>query len=471
MPPSDPSLARRIARAALAADLALMPPEVAAKARLCLLDFLSCAFEAGPLPWSGQAVAIARPLADGATIIGRPGRFAHPDAAFANAALGHGLVREDMHAGSIAHLGVVVWPTLLALAERTQVGGAELLAAAVVGYEAGARIGRALMSAELARLFRPTGLVGPLGAALAGSRLIGLDEDGAVHALALAANTVGGLNQWPHTGASEMYFHPAFAARNAFAAIELAAQGATASEAILEGEAGLFAAFKRARPAAPIELFADGRAEILAVFNKPVPACNFAQTPCQAALRVAAPLRHDRGAGLRAVPSIAVRVPEASKRYPGCDFAGPFASPLQAKMSIQFNVAAALARNGITEDNYRWPDDPAIARLVAIMTLASDPALSAAFPGAQGAEVEVRLADGTRIVERLPDVVAASEPEVRARFRAAAGAVLGDARAAAIERFIDDIAAERDAGALAALCAPSPDTLSARGLEAPEMAS
>jgi len=30
--------------------------------------------------------------------------------------LGHGLVREDMHAGSISHHGVVVWPTLLPLA-------------------------------------------------------------------------------------------------------------------------------------------------------------------------------------------------------------------------------------------------------------------------------------------------------------------------------------------------------------------
>jgi 2-methylcitrate dehydratase PrpD len=452
-PAADLPLARRLARAALAADVALMPAEVAAKARLCLLDFLSCALEAGPLPWSRQAVAIARPLADGAAIIGRPGRFAHPDAAFANAALGHGLVREDMHAGSIAHLGVVVWPTLLALAERTRVAGPELLAAAVVGYEAGARIGRALIGAELARLFRPTGLVGPLGAALAGSRLIGLDEDRAVHALALAANTVGGLNQWPHTGASEMYFHPAFAARNAFTAVELAEQGAIASETILEGEAGLFAAFRRA-PAPPIELFADGRAEIVAVFNKPVPACNFAQTPCQAALRVAARLRHDLGA----VQCIVVRVPEASKRYPGCDFPGPFATPLQAKMSIQFRVAAALARNAITEDNYRRPDDPAIARLIATMTLESDPALSATFPGAQGAEVEVRLADGTRVVERLPDVVAASEPEVRARFRAAAIAVLGEARAAAIERFIDDLAAKRDAGALAALCTSAAET-------------
>ena len=44
--------------------------------------------------------------------------------------------------------------------------------AAVVGYEAGGRIGRALIDAELARLFRPTGLVGPIAAALAAAALL-----------------------------------------------------------------------------------------------------------------------------------------------------------------------------------------------------------------------------------------------------------------------------------------------------------
>ena len=73
-----------------------------------------------------------------------------------------------MHAASICHHGVVIWPTLLALSERTPLSGATLPAAAIVGYEAGAQIGSALFTADLARLYRPTGLVAPLGAALAG---------------------------------------------------------------------------------------------------------------------------------------------------------------------------------------------------------------------------------------------------------------------------------------------------------------
>ncbi|MCD9105882.1 hypothetical protein [Bradyrhizobium japonicum] len=44
------SLARQMARSGLALDLGDFGPEVIAKAKLCLLDFLSCAFEAGHHP-------------------------------------------------------------------------------------------------------------------------------------------------------------------------------------------------------------------------------------------------------------------------------------------------------------------------------------------------------------------------------------------------------------------------------------
>jgi 2-methylcitrate dehydratase PrpD len=299
-PAATGSITRRLVATALAADPLALPAAVA-KAKTCLIDFLSCAFEARELPWSRQALALARPLPDGARVVASDVVCAPADAAFAGAVLGHGLVREDMHAGSIAHLGVVIWPTLLALAQRAAYSGSTLLGAAIVGYEVGARIGRELMTPELARLYRPTGLVGPLAAALAGSRLLELPAAAATSALALAANTSSGLNQWPHTGGSEMYFHPGYAARNALSAVELAELGAVASANILEGEAGLFAAFARRPLTTDIALFPNGEAEILAVFNKPVPACNFAQTPCQAALQAASAITTGDSSRIRAI--------------------------------------------------------------------------------------------------------------------------------------------------------------------------
>jgi 2-methylcitrate dehydratase PrpD len=449
--PSEISLARQLARASLAVDLSSFDVDVIAKAKICLLDFLSCAFEARHHPWSRQAIGIARGIENGATIIGTSRLSTPGDAAFANATLGHGLVREDMHAASICHHGVVIWPTLLALSERTPLAGATLLAAAIIGYEAGAQIGRALFTADLARLYRPTGLVAPLGAALAGTYALGLGEDAATSAVSIAANTSSGLNEWPHAGGSEMYFHPAFAARNAIAAIELAEADADASETILEGEAGLFAAYRREPAPAAIRLFAGEQPEIMAVYNKPAPACNFAQTAAQAALRAARELPKSGD-----IESILICVPEAAARYPGCNSKGPYRNALQAKMSIPFSVAAVLARGAIAEDNYAQIGDPRILRLVDRTDLECDSGFTAAFPAQQGAEVVVGLRNGKTIRQRLDNVIAATPQEIRARFRQAAADVIGDKRARHLEELVDNCEFLPDGRVIAAQCRLEP---------------
>ncbi len=182
-------------------------------------------------------------------------------------------------------------------------------------------------------------------------------------ALALAANMAGGYNEWAGTGGSEMFFHNGLAARSAVTAVQLAAQGAYASRTALDGDAGMLAAFRRPRPPTVPELFAD-RPEILAVFFKPVPACNFAQTPAQAALALAQ--RHR----LRAadIDSVVVRVTKAAALYPGCDASGPFEQILQAKMSIHYNVAAALAHGNFAERNYVPQQNPEVQALAKRVT-------------------------------------------------------------------------------------------------------
>lgn len=450
MTAADATLSQRMARMVAGSDVSAIGPAPVAKAKICLLDFLSCAFESVDLPWGRQAQAVTPP-ADGAHVIGARGTRTPGDAAFVNAVLGHGLVREDMHAASISHHGVVVWPVLLALAERGRTDGMRFLEAAITGYEVGCRIGRALVDAELARLFRPTGLVGPIGAAAAGARLLDLDEERTAHALALGANCAAGLNQWPHSGGSDMYFHPGFAARSAVTAVELARHGAYGSPEIFEGEAGLFAAFARRPAPEAIVLFPRGEADILAVYNKPAAACNFAQTACQAALKLAAELAPDAAP----IAKVSIRVASAAQHYPGCDFRGPFHRALQAKMSIQYGVAAALVHRRLGEANYRSIDDPEVLRVIDVSELRADAEFSAQFPAAQGAEVEVALADGRRLRTTLHDVVPATEAEIRRRFREAAVPVVGQRRADAIEDFVERMEKHRDAGRLAALCAPT----------------
>src|SRR5579864_8347598 len=101
------SLSRRMVRAARQVTLDDLAPDVRDKVKIGLLDFLSCAFEARDLPWGCQAISMASSAVGHATVIGTQVRTSPSEAAFANATLGHGLVREDMHAAAVSHLGVV----------------------------------------------------------------------------------------------------------------------------------------------------------------------------------------------------------------------------------------------------------------------------------------------------------------------------------------------------------------------------
>jgi 2-methylcitrate dehydratase PrpD len=235
-----------------------------------------------------------------------------------------------------------------------------------------------------------------------------------------------------------MFFHPGFAARNAVTAVELAELGAFASETALDGRSGLFAALNRSDRVDAVRPFQDGKWEILSVYYKPAPACNYAQTACQAALALS---------GIRStdIAKIRVRCSAAAVAYPGCDYAGPFGRILQAKMSIHYCVAATLAQGKIAESNYHLLDDPEVMGLISVMTLESGDDFTSSYPAKQGAEVTLTLWSGETQTSRLEDVIPASPDEIRQRFRS----VCESART--IENFIDDLENQEDAGLLGKL--------------------
>jgi 2-methylcitrate dehydratase PrpD len=439
---ADSTLAERLGAAVAAIRVGTFDGLATAKLQLCVLDFLACAFEASALPWARQAAALAAPGSGPCAIVGTPVCGAAADAAFANSVAGHGLVREDMHTGSVSHLGVAVLPALLALAQGGRIDGRSFATAAIIGYEVGARFGRALVTPEFARAFRPTGFTGPLASAAACSRLLRSDAAQTASALSLAANMTGGLNQWPATGADDMYFHTGAATRNGLVAARLASLGTWGSPAALDGAAGLLPSYRPDHEAPDIALF-DGEPEIMSVFFKPVPVCNFAQTPCLAALALAPRLRN-----AEAIRAIDVAVTRAAQAYPGCDHAGPFARVLQAKMSIQYAVAAAILGGKVDEESYTDLDNPALLALAGKIRIRTDDALTAAFPKKQGARVTVTFTDGQVFHEELEDVTAADETLVRSRFRQAATAAVGAAQATEIETALDGLASLDDVGAI-----------------------
>ncbi len=177
-------------------------------------------------------------------------------------------------------------PALLALSEQADVPGSRLLSALVVGYEVMCRLGATLITPDVATMFRPTGLIGPVAAAAACAHLLSLDSSATRDALSIAANAAGGLNEWARSGTPEHILHSAVAARAGVESALLARHGLTATGTVFDGEAGLLSAFDARQRAHHLTDRLGSRFAIRDVVHKPAPACIYVQGASQLAQEI-----------------------------------------------------------------------------------------------------------------------------------------------------------------------------------------
>lgn len=161
-------------------------------------------------------------------------------AAMVNAASSHAAEQDDVHNGSVFHPGTVVFPPALATAQALGKSGRDLLAAGVVGYEVGIRVGEFLGRSHY-RVFHTTGTAGTFAAAAAVGHLLGLGPEQMLHAFGSAGTQSAGLWEFLRDAAHSKQLHTAHAAAAGLTAAYLARDGFTGALHILEGAQGLAA--------------------------------------------------------------------------------------------------------------------------------------------------------------------------------------------------------------------------------------
>ena len=222
-----------------------LPEEVICQTKQCVLDFLGVAL-------AGSKVGLAPVITDmicamggekEATVIGDGRRIPALKAALINGIAGHTLDMDDGHRYAGAHPGVVVIPAALALGERENSTGKDLIEATVVGYETFIRIASGINPLHAQKGFHTTGTVGPFGAAAACAKLLGLDEKGVENALSIAGLQGAGLLEVTNSGQMMKPLHAGRAVEAGVLATLLAGKGAQGPDSIFEGEKGFFQAF------------------------------------------------------------------------------------------------------------------------------------------------------------------------------------------------------------------------------------
>jgi 2-methylcitrate dehydratase PrpD len=375
-----------------------LPDSVKIKAGQCLIDYLGAAWNAQGRELADAYATYAVNMAGGrggaADVIGKELALPPFWAAFANAAQGHVTEVDDGHRLSIMHIGAVVIPVVLALAQDRGLDGAAMLEAVVCGYDLAIRAGECL-GPEHYVTFHTTGTAGTFGAAAAAAKCLGLSEKAVAWALGHAGTQAAGLWQFLQDGAVRAKpFHPAKAAQNGIQAAFLAEGDIEGALRIFEGEKGL-CSYAAENPRYDLLTRDIGTIfKITEVNFKGYPTCGQTHSMLDA---LAAIMTRD-GINAEDVESL-----EAHVYRRAIDIAGiPEPENLeQAKFSNQFCLAFMLRHNGLTFANFTEEalEDRAVRELSRRVTLHFDPEMDAGFPESRPCRVVARCKDG-RILSR-----------------------------------------------------------------------
>ncbi|QEC47383.1 MmgE/PrpD family protein [Baekduia soli] len=410
-----------------------VPPEVAHRAKLGLLDVVGCALAASAAGAGTQAQALVLDeQGAGPAELWDTGTGTTPSgAALANGMLGHALDFDDTHPAAMIHVSTVVAPAAVAVGQARGATGRDLVVALVAGTEATTRLGLATPGAFHERGLHPTSVCGVFGGALAVAGLLGLDRAQTTAALGIAGSTASGLFEFLADGSATKPFHAGWAAHASVVAAGMARLGATGPASVLEGRFGLFrAVLGQEADEALREQVADlgERWETLAMAIKPYPACHLTHAAMDGAQQL-----HRRGLRAEDVASVQLRVPEAAVGIvlePAARKARPD-TPYEAKFSLPFSVAAMLVDGAVDLDSY-GADRLGDERVLDLAGRVTYTVVPADGRGPFFTELTVQRADGATDTVDVPHPSGTPEAPldtdaVVRKFTANAVGVLGDA--------------------------------------------
>ena len=391
---------RLLARHVIALRHEDVPREVRGHAIRLVADAIGAGiYGAGTAPGSAiYAEATGRYAAGASPVWGRASELPPAGAALVNAAQAHSFELDDYVPAGKTHPGTVIVPAAIAIAGDAT-SGEELITAIVAAYDVMCRVAFALNpNSARGRGFHMTGLSGPFGAAAVAGRLLGLDEDELTSAFGIAASFSAGIFAFSAEGAMTKPLHAGRGAEAGIVAARLAQEGLTGPTAALEAEdGGLLKAVSDA--SRPEELTRDlgQRFDLAAAAIKPYPCCGSNHSSIDAVRQ----LRTEHGLVADEIESIVVHNARGVVLQCGFDYTGQ-GGPLEAQMSLQYCVAAAVADGAVTLEHFgARRTDAELLRLARKVSFVVDEDIDRVYPKRFPARVTVHLAEGETLAASI----------------------------------------------------------------------
>jgi len=443
------SLTAEVARFVTGVKPARIPRAVMHLGKRSILDGLGLAL-AGNAAESGHVMraylkTLGVPLNRGATVIGTALKVPPRFAAFANGVAIHAddyddtqlAVARDRVYGLLTHPTAPALPAVLALAERDNRSGLDLLTAYQVAVEVETKLAEAINPRHYADGFHSTATFGAIGAAAGAARLLGLDAAQTAQVLSLGASQAAGLRE--NFGTMTKPFHPGRSAESGIVAAELIGLGWTAAPDALEAKRGFFNAAGGGWDPAAIhgKLGKPWTFAMPGVSIKPHPSGSLTHPGMGAMLDLI--LRHD----IR--PAQVAKVHVGTNRHmPNTLIHRRPRNELQAKFSMEFCMAILLLERkaGLAQFTDAVVRRADVQRMIGRIDFGVHPEAEAAGYEKMTTIIDVDLVDGRRISGRADfgkgsPANPMSDEEVAAKFRECAA--WGDLSATAAERIIDQV--------------------------------
>ena len=381
-----------------------IPPEVIDRIKLLMLDAFGCAIYGVNLEWSRILMDTLHKLdsSTGCGVWGTSLRLSAPHAALVNGTLVQSFELDDVHRGGVLHVGAVVLPALVAVAEiRPGMSGREFLTAAVAGYEIGPRVGLSMGPEHIGQGWHSGATVGVFAAAAAAAAGLHLSEEQVTHSLGIAGTQSSGLMAAQY-GSMVKRMHAGRAAQSGLYGALLAEAGFTGIRNVFESEYGGFCTtFSRSKDRFDLAKLTSGlgeRFETMKISLKFYSCVSSSHTSLDAIRSI----RARRPFSVEEVDQIVIHGSQVTVDHVGWKYCPEGISA--AQLNLPFCVATLLIEGDVFVDQFDNAQiaDPARIALADKVKVLSDPAITARGPEfRQMVNVELFLKDGTVLKETV----------------------------------------------------------------------
>lgn len=325
-----------------ALDLDRIPLAVVDEARRCVLDTFGVIVGGQNSQLGRAAIEHAKQAyRDGNSHLLGTSTCLHPiGAARVNAVSGHTYDFDDTSYTGIMHASVVVLPAALAMAEHRGVGGKALLEAFIAGVEVEYAIAEWCTTHLYYKGWWTSAVYGPLGAAAATSKILGLDKDATANALSIAVGQSSGMKV--SFGSDAKPLGIGLAACIGTESALLAAAGLTGPNKVFEGTNGFLSLFNDDQQATDTDLRLDHQWRLTApgILYKSFPVCSAAQAGAELTAKLIKQYKLNPseivGVACEAPPLVAISLVYSNPE-----------SIRQAQFSMQFAIGCILAYGDI----------------------------------------------------------------------------------------------------------------------------